>query len=112
MITRKFIKKVHDVFDELNYHEIKELNIDKFISVAIRTLTHCKNLEDAKYTVLMCQFCDKKWKKIERMFYRKLQVFNEYGFEGNSLISLVSDDESFGTYYITNGMTKKYKTYL
>lgn len=107
MITRKFIKKVHDVFDELNYRETKELNFDKFISAAIRTLTHCKDLDDAKYAVLMCRFCDKKWRKIERMFNRKLQIFNEYAFEGNSLLSLVSDDEAFGTYYITNGITKK-----
>lgn len=109
MITRGFIEKVHDAFDELNYHESKRLNFDKFEQSAVRTLTHCKELADAINAVRMYQFCLKKWSKIEKMFHRKLQVFNEYDFEGNSLISVVSDDEALGTYYITNGINKKVK---
>lgn len=109
MITRRFIEKVHDAFDELNYHETKQLNFDKFEQSAVRTLTHCKELSDAINTVRMYQFCIKKWNKIEKIFDHKLQAFNEYNFEGNSLISVVSDDESLGTYYITNGINKKIK---
>ena len=107
MITRGFIEKVHDAFDELNYHETKRLNFDNFEQSAVRTLTHCKELADAINAVRMYQFCLKKWSKIEKMFNRKLQAFNEYNYEGNSLISVVSDDEAFGTYYITNGINKK-----
>ena len=44
MITQGFIAKVHDAFDELNYHEKRCLNFDKFEKAAIRTLTHCKDL--------------------------------------------------------------------
>ena len=109
MITRNFIEKVHDAFDELNYHETKRLNFDDFEQSAVKTLTHCQDLSDAINAVRMYQFCLKKWNKIERMFDKKLSVFNEYDFEGNSLISVVSDDEALGTYYVTNGINKKVK---
>lgn len=109
MITQGFIAKVHDAFDELNYHEKRCLNFDKFEKAAVRTLTHCKDLSDAIDAVRMYQFCLKKWTKIEKMFDRKLSIFNEYDYEGNSLISVVSDDDALGTYYITNGINKKVK---
>ncbi len=109
MITRRFIEKVHDAFDELNYRETQQLDFDKFEQAAVRTLTHCKDLDDAKNAVGMYQFCLKQWDKIEKVFNKKLSVFNEYDYEGNSLISLVSDDDSFGTYYITNGINRKVK---
>lgn len=107
MITRGFIEKVHDAFDELNYHETEKLDFDIFEQSAVKTLTHCKELADSIAAVRMYQFCLKKWSKIERMFNRKLQTFNEYEYEGNALISIVSDDEALGTYYITNGINKK-----
>lgn len=109
MITQGFIAKVHDAFDELNYHEKRCLNFDKFEKAAVRTLTHCKDLSDAIDAVRMYQFCLKEWTKIEKMFDRKLSIFNEYDYEGNSLISVVSDDDALGTYYITNGINKKVK---
>lgn len=109
MITRGFIEKVHDVFDELNYHEKTRLDFKAFEQAAVKTLTHCKELSDAIDVVNMYQFCLKKWNKIEKMFYRKLQTFNEYEYEGNSLVSIVPDDEAIGTFYITNGINKKIK---
>lgn len=104
MISRKFIEKIHDAFDELNYREKEHPDYEKFERAAVRTLTHCKELSDAIDAVCMIRFCIKKWKKIEKMFRRKLQLFNEYDYEGNSLISVVSDEEAQGTYYITNGI--------
>lgn len=104
MITRKFIEKVHDAFDELNYHETKELDSSKFVQSFAKTLTHCKELSDAISAVRLCQFCLKKWKRIEKIFERKLDVFNSFVYEGNSLISVVPDDAALGTYYITNGL--------
>lgn len=109
MITRKFIEKVHDAFDELNYHESSRLDFDAFKQAVIKTLTHCKELSDATNVVLMYQFCVKKWSKIKRIFNHKLMVFNEYDYESNSLISIVSDDEALGTYYITNGINNEIK---
>lgn len=107
MITRGFIEKVHDAFDELNYHETQQLNFDSFEQAAVNTLTHCKDLSDAIYAVHMYHFCLNKWNKIEKMFIKKLSIFNEYDFEGNSLISTVSDNDALGTYYVTNGINKK-----
>lgn len=109
MVTKKFIEKVHDAFDELNYHETSRLDFDAFDKAAVNTLTHCEKLSDAIVAVQMYQFCLKKWRKIEKIFNRKLQVYNEYDYEGNSLISKVSDDEAAGTFYITNGINRKIK---
>ncbi len=109
MITRKFIEKVHDAFDELNYRETKKLNFDNFEKQATNTLTHSENLADAIDVVRMYQFCLKHWDKIEKLFDKKLDIFNEYDYEGNSLISLISDEQALGTYYITNGINKKVK---
>lgn len=109
MITRRFIEKIHNIFNELNYHETERLDLGKFELSAVKTLTHCKELEDAIYAVRMYQFCLKQWSKIEKVFKRKLQLFNEYEYDGNSLLSTVSDKEALGTYYITNGINKKVK---
>lgn len=109
MITRRFIEKVHAAFDELNYRETQRLDFDEFEHAATKTLIHCKDLSDAIDAVRMYQFCLKRWTKIEKMFNKKLHIFNEYDFEGNSLLSLVSDDEALGTYFITNGINRKVK---
>lgn len=109
MISRNFIKKVHDAFDELNYHKTRQLNLDDFEQAALKTLVHCKDLSDAIDAVRMYQFCLKQWTKIEKIFNKKLSIFNEYDFEGNSLLSLVSDDDALGTYYITNGINRNVK---
>ena len=108
-ITNKFIEKVHNAFDELNYHETKQLNFENFEQAATRTLTRAKELSDAINVVRMFQFCLKSWRKIERIFNKKLHLFNLYQYEGNSLIETVSDEESIGTYYITNGINNKAK---
>lgn len=111
MITRRFIEKVHDAFDELNYHETRQLDYDDFQKAAVSTLTHCEDLSDAINAVYLYRFCLNKWSKIEKLFNanNKLSVFNEYDFEGNALIDIVSDEDALGTYYITNGITKKIK---
>jgi hypothetical protein len=108
-ITKKFIEKVHDAFDELNYHETKQLDFESFEKAATKTLTHAKELSDAIDVVLMYQFCLKKWNKIEKIFNKKLHIFNNYSYEGNSLVETVSDEDSLGTYYITNGINNKVK---
>lgn len=108
MITRSFIEKVHDAFDELNYRETQQLDFNKFEEAAVKTLTHCKDLPDAINAVCMYQFCLKKWNKIVKIFDKKLSVFNEYDFEDNSLITVVSDKDALGTYYITIAMILHY----
>lgn len=109
MTTKKFIKKVHDAFDALNYHETNSLDLEAFDNAAVNTLTHCAELSDAIVAVRMYQFCLKKWNKIKKIFNRRLQEYNEYDYKGNSLISTVSDDDALGTFYITNAINRKIK---
>ena len=108
-ITKKFIEKVHEAFDELNYHETKQLDFERFEKAATKTLTHAKELSDAKIVVQMYRFCFKNWRKIEKIFNKKLHVFNNYIYEGNAIVETVSDEEALGTYYITNGINNKVK---
>lgn len=102
MITRRFIEKVHIAFDELNYHETVAFDFDAFEKVAVKTLARCAELDDALVAVRMYCFVSKNRRKIEEMFDRKLQTFNEYAYEGGSL-----SDNADGCIYITNAINNK-----
>lgn len=103
MITKSFIRDIHAYFDEFHYHPT-EFNINAFSDAVSKTLTHCASLEDAKNAILMAQYCFKNVDKITKMLEKKKDLYDEYMYEGNSLLSLLSDDESLGHYYITNGI--------
>lgn len=111
MITKKFIENVRDAFDELNYHEENFPKREAFEQAAISTIAHCKELQDAKHAVKYFQFCNENWNKIEKMFKTKLDIFNEYPYEGSSLISLVPDEDAFGVFYVTNGIEKSFEDF-
>lgn len=102
MITRRFIEKVHVAFDELNYHETAAFDFNAFEKAAVKTLAHCAELDDALVAVRMYCFVSKNRRKIEEMFDRKLQTFNEYAYEGGSL-----SDNADGSIYITNAIYNK-----
>ncbi len=112
MLTRGFIQKVHEAFDELNYRVTDSVDFDEFDNAAARTLTLCQELDDAIYAIRMYQFCLQKWAKIEKIFERKKDVFKEYEYEGNSLLTLVSEDDAIGTFYVTNGINKRVQDVL
>lgn len=59
--------------------------------------------------IRMFQYCSKHWNKIDKMFKNKLETFNEYDYEGNSIIQVVDEEEAYGTYYVTNAINKKIK---
>ena len=104
MITRNFIETVHYYFDELNYRIDNNLSYDDFEEAAIKTIIHSKELPDAIISVRMLQYCINHWSKIEKLFDKKLDKYNEYEYEGNTNIELVSDDDTQGEYYITNAL--------
>lgn len=104
MITRNFIETVHYYFDELNYRIDNNLSYDDFEEAAIKTIIHSKELPDAIISVRMLQYCINHWSKIEKLFDKKLDKYNEYEYEGNTNIELVSDDDAQGEYYITNAL--------
>lgn len=109
MITRKFIETIKIYFDELNYRETKKLDYEKFETAFFKTLSCAKDLEDAIEAIRMFQYCSKHWNKIDKMFKTKLETFNEYDYEGNSIIQVVDEEEAYGTYYVTNAINKKIK---
>ena len=109
IITRGFIEKVHDAFDELEYHVNEDLSFDDFYEKANYALNHAKDLIDAINVVRMIHFCFDEWDKIEKIFTSHLNKWNEYSWEGSSMISYCNDDEAAGVYCITNGISKNYK---
>ena len=112
IITRKFIEEVHNAFDELNYRVTSNWAFSEFKKATINTLIHCKDLEDAINTIRLYLMCSLNWKDIIKIFSTKLNVFNQYMYEGNSLISTVSTEDSYGRFYITNCFSKTAVTIL
>lgn len=104
MITTKFIETVHAYFDELNYRVEDKPELEEFEKCAETTISRCKDLEDAIAAIQMYQYCLNKWKKIEKLFNKKVERFKAYEYEGNAILSLLSAEESAGTYYLTNAI--------
>lgn len=44
------------------------------------------------------------------MLKKKKDIYDNYVYEGNSLLDLISDEESIGQYYITNGIDNDKKS--
>ena len=107
MITRNFIEKIHVYFDELNYRPNGYFNMNEYLDALTKTITHCESLEDLKRVCILARYIDKKSSKIARMFEKKKKIYDEYRYEGSEFISRVSDDETIGHFYLTNGLTRK-----
>lgn len=108
-ITERFINKVLSAFTNLNYHERVNLDFKEFEHSAFETLIHTKELVDAKDALKMYQFCVKKWKRIEKLFYKNTNLLYKFKLRYDKTIETVSDEESYGTYYITNAINNKVK---
>ena len=109
MITRKFIEKIREYFDELSIDAKNGISYDEFEHGFIKTLNRCKELPDAQLVITFYRYCSKKWNKIEKIFSKHLSKWQEYNFEGASNVENVSDEDSEGIYYVTNALTKKSK---
>lgn len=109
IITGGFIRKVHEIFDELDYHVNEKLSYDDFQNKAVYSLNHSATLEDAKNVIKMFQYCLKEWNKIEKIFEKHLTEWSALQWEGSSLISYLDVPEGAeGSFYITNGINKKF----
>ncbi len=104
MITKNFIEIVHFNFDELNYRETTVPDPINFRIQTCWTIAHCKELSDAIDAANFYRFCYTNWNKIIRMFKKKSYVYNQYSYSGNRVLSLISDKDSLGTYYVTNAL--------
>lgn len=107
MITKKFIYKVHYAFDELNYRVKDKIDFNEFADAAIKTINYSKDLTSAKNGIKLFRFCIDKWKKIEKIFAKKLEIYNSLDYEGSTNVLQVSEKEAKGQYLIYNGIEKK-----
>lgn len=110
ILTNKFVSETYAAFRTLGYLP-KEgpFSQDDFIKAAVSTLCRADELSDAICAVNAIQFCLKKWDDIEQIPIKKSDVWAGLSFDGGPSISLVSEEEALGTYYITNAITKKWK---
>lgn len=109
IITRSFIEKVHDAFDEIEYHTNTMPVFKDFKQKIVYAITHARKLEDAINAIRMLQFCINEWDKIQKIFSNHLQTWKEYRWEGSSLLNYCSDDDAIGNYYFTNAIGSDYK---
>lgn len=110
LITKNFIIKVHQIFDELEYRLVSSnVNIDDFQDATINTLNHCKELEDCRKVINMYRFIIKRFKKVCSKIKKHYDFWKTLPYEGNETISLVSDEDAYDVCIITNGISKSYK---
>lgn len=112
MITKGFIEKVRCYFDELGIDAKNGISFEEFENEFIKTLNRCKELEDAKLAIVYYNYCAKKWNKIEKIFSKHLDKWQEYLFEQASNIETVDDESSEGVYCITNAFTKSKEIFI
>lgn len=109
-MTRDFLIKAHEAFDELGYRpSTPSISFDKLQESAIKTLNHTKELEDSINAARMYQFLVKNFEKVCSKVQKHYDFWKTIPYEGNELIALVSDEEAQGTYFITNSFDSDYK---
>ena len=106
MITKSFIENILYCFDELGYQIHSNPKQEDFEKAAEWTLIHTAELSDAILAVKMYRYCLDNWDKIKKMFLSKANILSDFEYEGRTNINVVSDEDSFGTYFITNGINK------
>lgn len=107
--TEKFLIESHIAFDELGYHPLDHhISFKKLQNATIKTLNHTKELEDSIDVVNMFKFLSTNMDKLCSKIERHSDFWKSLPYEGNELLSLVSDEETFGTYFITNAFDSKY----
>lgn len=113
MITRGFVEKIRTYFDELGIEAKDGISYREFEKQSIKTINRCKDLSDSQNAIQFYNYCSFKWKKIEKIFTKYLEVWKEYKFEDSALIETVDDEEDAeGTYTITNAITDNREIFL
>jgi len=112
MITRKFIENIRNGFDELGIVAKNGISFEEFEKCFIKTLNRCKSLEDAKIAISIFTYCKSKWGKIEKLFSKHLEKWQEYDYEASSNLETMEDEEAEGVYYLTNAFEKYIEIFL
>lgn len=105
MPTRYFIEKIRYYFNELNIKAKNGISFADFKHKAIRTLNRSAELGDAKLAVSYIKYCISHWKKIENIFIKQLDKWQEYEIEEPVNIQQILDEDAEGIYYITNALS-------
>lgn len=109
IISKGFIEKVHDAFDEIEYHIETMPDFMDFSKKILYAISHAEQLVDAINAVRIFQFCVNEWDKIKKIFTNHLSTWKEYRWEGSALLNYCSDDDAIGNYYFTNAIGSDYK---
>lgn len=109
MITRKFIDKMHDNFDKLNYHETRSIDEEEFRTAAYKTLYESKDMASAAAYTIMIFDCLTNWKKIQTVFKFYLSDFNKNVYTNNSLENQNIKNNT-SVFYLTNCTRKGSQT--
>ncbi len=112
MITRRFIEKIRFYFNELNIKSTQPITYEDFERQAIKILNRCDTLFDAKKAIVVYKYCVKHWKKIEKIFSKHLNKWQDLTFEKPACIKTISAKDAEGTYCITNAFTKSKDIYI
>ena len=96
IITKGFIKRIHECFDELRYTKKDKVDYEEFVFQAVSTMNCCQSIVDIKKALYYANYCVKHWTLIEKMFEKKLDIFNSIEYSGNDTIHLNEDDNCSG----------------
>ena len=109
-MTQDYLIKVHEAFDELGFRPKNSyFTMSQVQEAAINTLNHTKELEDGINAARMFQFIVKDFDKIKKKINSNLLFWQNLSYQDNELISLVSDEEAQGTFFVTNSFDSNYK---
>ena len=107
--TKTFLLKVHQILVDLGYDfNTFPLKYSDIENCAIQTLNHTKNLNDAKLAVKYFSFIREKYDKICSKVERHYDFWKTIIQRKQRLISLASDEEAEGVFFITNAFHSNY----
>ena len=107
--TKTFLLKVHQILVDLGYDfNTFPLKYSDIENCAIQTINHTKNLDDAKLAIKCFSFIRKEYDKICSKVERHYDFWKTIIQRKQRLISLASDEEAEGVFFITNTFHSNY----
>lgn len=108
--TADLLVRIHNFFDEIDYNPSSEdYDPEVVLDKVIFTINHSKELDDALYVAREFAYYLKKEDKFIKKYCKYPEFWDMIEYSGREEVAVVSDDESIGSYYITNIYGKNYK---
>lgn len=105
--TEELLNLTRIYMDELgfDYHTKDEIiDYDKIYDGTMYAITHADSLEDAKEAIKMYRYLTKYSDRIVKAINKYPDYFDSLVHGKNEMLSLVDDEESEGTFYVTNAL--------